>query len=402
MGLSDPPEARRAFWERRRKQVFNFKKATLAILATLALIIGIVPMTAAQSGTGTEFVPDPNNPGWCFIYVDGNQLPGKEGPNLTPCPEVPTRTQPPLVQPTAQPPSFEPGLPVSENCGLDKISTMDESEGGGPRRLEVGGGGTQHVDYYPDRGVNTISYVVGPMEPIIWWGFGSRWEGQCGPDDFDYLADAAGYARGSDWQPGRLNNGHSGLVVDTRTCVLYDTVWNSLREDEQGSRLDFIQDLLETHRASQETIPCDFLTSRDVNAYSVPGAGPVDFVDRNTTSEDGSSQVNPGLDSTSQGGQLGCPKADVKKDPGTITVHGPAIAQPWWNNGEPSFGQEQVRVLIRSGQSVKILDMMGMVYLYKDNSACRANLDAEFANGKGLDQMTIQDLVQEGLARRVD
>ena len=100
------------------------------------------------------------------------------------------------------------GSTVSEVCRLDKVSTINEVSAAGPQRIEVGGGGTQHVDYYPMPGVNSVSYIVTPQEPDIWYGYGSIWEGNgqaC--ESFDWVADATRYATA------RLNNGHSGLVV---------------------------------------------------------------------------------------------------------------------------------------------------------------------------------------------
>lgn len=108
---------------------------------------------------------------------------------------------------------FNPALAQEEEnqCRLDKVGTFAEVGNAGPQRIEVGGGGGQHADLYPARGVESVSYIVPPTEPFIYVGFGSIWEGN-GPScqSFDWVKDATNYAEG------RINNGHSGLVVDLR------------------------------------------------------------------------------------------------------------------------------------------------------------------------------------------
>lgn len=123
-------------------------------------------------------------------------------------------------------------------CRLDKIATWSE-QAGGSYRIEAGGNGIQHIDFYPAIGVKTVSYIVPIREPETWWGFGSAWEGN-GPEcqSFDYVADARGYAIG------RLNNGHSGLVVDLRGTPTVVANVASLGQSE-------IDSLLAVHRQGQ-------------------------------------------------------------------------------------------------------------------------------------------------------
>lgn len=118
---------------------------------------------------------------------------------------TPTATTAPTEAPAQQPTS----------CELDKIGTWSEISSAGPQRIEVGGHGVQQLDFYPLKGVKSISYIVpaiAPNEiPAIYYGYGSIWEGQlpaCA--NFDFVADATNYA-----QP-RLDSGHSGLVIDLR------------------------------------------------------------------------------------------------------------------------------------------------------------------------------------------
>lgn len=129
---------------------------------------------------------------------------------------------------------------------LDKIVTANEDSSGNRERIEVGGGSYQHVDYYPLRGVPTVSYLVGPREvPAVWWGFGSIWEMRmgCDPSAFPWLKDAEGYILGDDHHGNvmRLDQNHSGIVVDLR---------GDKPEIQNFGKLDdaSVKELLELHR----------------------------------------------------------------------------------------------------------------------------------------------------------
>lgn len=106
--------------------------------------------------------------------------------------------------------SFNSSLAQDQQCRLEKVGTFAEVGNAGPQRIELGGGGTQHADLYPARGIKSVSFLVPPTEPLIYMGFGSIWEGDNSPPcaSFDWVKDATSYAEC------RLNNGHSGLVVD--------------------------------------------------------------------------------------------------------------------------------------------------------------------------------------------
>lgn len=246
-------------------------------------------------------------------------------------------------------------------CRLDKIATIYEEAVTEPQRIEIAGHGVQHVDYYPNRGVKAVSYIVAaitpPEVPAIWWGFGSIWEGQL-PEcqDFDWEADAIGYASA------RLDSGHSGIVVDLRsgTPGVIANVAN-LSEEEVAALL------AAHHQGQQGELP--------------------------TTAA-----IEPAL--TTVGAQPGCPPAEDRTyaTPTDVTVAGPAIVHPWWNNGIPTFGQAQVRVLLRAGESATFLQAMGKTYTYQDSDACRANLDNEFTNAN-FPIMTVGELESEGLVR---
>jgi len=346
----------------------------------------------------------------------------------------------------------------AQGCGLREVGpwseVFDSQDVYLPQRIEVGGGSWQHADWYPGPGVRTISYVVAPQEPDLWWGSGQMWTGDCPngtfSDEFDYIADAAGYAHGSDWQPGRLNNGHSGIVMDTSTCSIYDTLWDTFTtEATQTARVTYVNGLLAKHRAGQDPAPCASMSADSIQGYDVDtySAYAVEInvvladvepatVDEPTNDEDLAAQINelqqeiarlqaeaeteapnndatqaiqpdPETDTTAVQPRTNktygrCPKADVERDPGNIRVNGPAIIHPWWNNGKPAFGQTQRRLMLESGESIKMLDMMGLVYLYKNTDACSLRLPDEYENGSSLDEISISKLIKQGLAKRVN
>ena len=131
------------------------------------------------------------------------------------------------------------------SCELDKIGTWSEVASTSPYRIEVGGHGVQAVDFYPNKGVKTISYIVSsiaPSEtPAIWFGYGSIWEGQlpaCA--NFDFVADATNYASA------RLDSGHSGLVIDLRGGQ-FKVVANTANISQKG-----IDALLAQHMAAMD------------------------------------------------------------------------------------------------------------------------------------------------------
>lgn len=258
------------------------------------------------------------------------------------------------------------GIPISMSCKGDKVATFAEVGGAGPQRQEIGGGGGQHVDFYPDRGIKSISYIVPPQKPYRWMGFGSIWEWN-GPEcvNFDYVTDASGYARN------RLGDDHSGVVIDLRGSApkLVANV-GSLNEQQ-------IKDLLAIHNKNQQ--PAITLSSFQVSVGVTPAPAPAA----------GSAAATV------------CPPAKEKTylAPTDVTIKGPAVVLPWWNNGVPKFDQKQIRVRLRSGESASFTQMLGKSWEYQDNAACAGGLDKEFANAAGLDEYTVQDLRGQGLAQ---
>lgn len=287
-------------------------------------------------------------------------------------------SQPPAVAPATSPAT---GLETSKKpetttssvedeqavCRLDKVATIYEVESAERQRIEIGGHGTQHVDYYPDRGVKTISYIVPaispPEVPDIWWGFGSIWEGQL-PEcaDFNWVADATGYAEA------RLDSGHSGVVIDLRVSDPKKQVVANVA----GLSESQIDALKEVHRQGMEGKPPSAAASEPSAAVVEAPSAPV-------------------------AGQPGCPPAEDRTYTADtdVTVTGPAIAHPWWRH---AFDQAQFRVLLGSGETATFLGMQGKTYVYQDTQACRTNMDDEFANAN-FPVKTVDELRDEGLVR---
>lgn len=231
---------------------------------------------------------------------------------------------------------------------MDKIGTFAEIDGAGSQRIEAGGGGWQHVDFYPARGTKSVSYILPPMEPMVWHGFGSIWQcvGNCTADWMK--ADAIGYAGGNampnntaNHDNGRLDQGHSGLVY-----IWNNGTWELVANVANLSQSQ-IDELMSMHKPGMTTP-----SSTNTNTMANP---------------------TPGTSTT--GTVPGCPAA-ASKDYSTatnVTVAGPAIVQPWWS-------KTQYRALVQPGQTVTFNGMKGKVYSYENNAPCVANLPSEFEN----------------------
>lgn len=124
--------------------------------------------------------------------------------------------------PTATPAAT--AKPVANNgpCRLIPNGPWSEVDQAETQGIEVGAAGTEHTDFYTrdDKGnTQAVSYIVPPMPThVIWHGFGNQWEQPLGPEcaNYDWEADTIGYAEGNSSKDGRLDEGHSGLVIDLR------------------------------------------------------------------------------------------------------------------------------------------------------------------------------------------
>lgn len=106
-----------------------------------------------------------------------------------------------------------------------------------------------------------------------------------------------------------------------------------------------------------------------------------------------------GVPTQAGGEQPGCPPATRQDFPiaTDVTFTGPAIVHPWWNNGKPTFGQQQVRVMVPLGTVATIYQMMGKSWTYVQNQACANNLQREFENAAQLPVLSLDKLVEQKL-----
>lgn len=239
----------------------------------------------------------------------------------------------------------------------DKVGTWSEIQGAGPQRIEVGGHGTQHLDFYPAKGVKAVSYIVSTIAnpegvPDIAHGFGSIWEWNPPNCAFDHVADAKQYARA------RLDSGHSGIVVDMRTNP--PSVVANVADISQ----DAINSLLAQHSAAMERGGQPFqLTVTQASAPSV-------------SCDDG-----------------------VRED------RQPVVGQAWIPNGnwrtinfwsnQPGVDQAEHKLLLEPGDNVGLLG--GGASFSWPTTCEQAARDAFDKNG--LEPVTLDELRQQGLVR---
>lgn len=246
---------------------------------------------------------------------------------------------------TYTPPSGQTnGGGTSDVCRLDKVGTW--SEGNNPHRIEVGGHGGQHLDYYPRPGVKSVSYIVDPIPnpqgvPSIVFGYGSIWEGngsEC--DGFDWIADATAYARA------RLDSGHSGLVVHNGEVVA--NVGN-------------------LSQSEIDQLVGNFVTTGSTEGGSAPSA---------TSCKDASREDH---------------------NPVVGKTWSPGPADSWrivnfWTN-EKGHDQAERKLLLQPGDHPAL---RGGGASFSWDSSCESTVKAEFAKNS-LPQVTLSQLKSEGL-----
>ncbi len=195
--------------------------------------------------------------GWGMHKLDNTTSANAADPTASPSASATVATTPtPNPGDKGQPPA------PSAVCRLSVIGPWSEINGANPYRIEVGGGDTQHMDFYPTIGVQSISYIVPPLPrggvAAKWYGYGQMWQGnkqECA--NFDFVKDAVDYARGNaTGQPGRLQQGHSGIVIDLRGGDF------KIVEKPAGWSDDQINALIALHKAA-------------MNPANPPGAGSV-------------------------------------------------------------------------------------------------------------------------------
>jgi hypothetical protein len=257
---------------------------------------------------------------------------------------------------TAPAPAYT-GNVVCKGIWANKANEID---GAGRQRIEVGGGGVQHVDFYPDRGIPSVSYIFAPQDPIEWFGFGSimEWNGnEC--DDYDYVADAMHYASDAPID-GRQDSGHSGIVVDTRDGTIYNAgTWT----DQEVSQF----------LAAVEAVR----TNKDADLSS--------FTQYVRTNAEGEAQ--------------GCPESQhtTYKDAANVTVTGPAIVTPWGTEG--GWGDTQLKIMVtETDGTVTFMNMKGESFQYQNSPACNASLQMEYDNTDRV-HTPLQEVLDSGKAK---
>lgn len=309
-----------------------------------------------------------------FAAACGNGLEDDDPKDPTPTPTASTAppvqpTQTPAASPTAQQtpapaPRTTTVIPASTGVDCrpgDKVGTWSEVSGAGPQRIEVGGHGTQHLDFYPARGVKAMSYIVQPIAnpdgtPNIAFGHGSIWEWNPPGCSYDHVTDATNYAKA------RLDSGHSGIVIDLRV--------NPPQVVANVSNLsqDAVRALLNVHAAAME---------RNGTKLSFSNI---------------SFGSNAAVATTPSAGEC---KAQTKTLPpgSNVTVKAPAIANVWTNKpSPPPWGQAEVKVRIDS--DTELTNVGGTVYEYP--SGC--DVSGDFAKN-GLPEKSVADLRQYGLVK---
>ncbi len=217
-------------------------------------------------------------------------------------------------------------------CRLDKVGTW--SEGNNPHRIEVGGHGGQHLDFYPQyqpARIYAVSYIIDKIAnpdgvPDIAWGYGSLWEGdtpECA--SFNWTTDATAYAEA------RLDSGHSGLVIDLRSNP--PTVVANLRNLSQ----DDIMSLLAIHSAAMRKGESGFEIPIPQMAAAAPAQQPA------------------------QGSAAGSVNCDI----GVKETREPVVGQGWvptgewrvvnfWTN-EPGQDQQERKILLSPGNNAPLM-----------------------------------------------
>ncbi|MBI2031739.1 MAG: hypothetical protein HYT08_03950 [Candidatus Levybacteria bacterium] len=217
----------------------------------------------------------------------------------------------------------------------DKVGTWSEGSIQNPippYRIEMGGHGGQHFDFYPQVGVKAVSFIVDPIAnpdgvPSIAFGYGSLWEWNPPGCTYDYVADATAYARA------RLDSDHSGLVVDLRTSPP-KVVANVVNMSQDAIAALLAQDYAAMQRDGQQFQPGTASTSSNVPAPAPQAQAPAQ--------QQSIQQAQP-----APAPAASCPdgiREDFKPIPGTNWSPGPTdsfrVVNLWSN--WPGFDQTKV------------------------------------------------------------
>lgn len=216
--------------------------------------------------------------------------------------------------------------------------------------IEVGGGDVQHFDFYPKNEVQSVSYIIPPLPrggvAARWKGFGQMWQGnprECA--GWNWVQDATDYARGNaTGQPGRLQQGHSGIVVDLRGGDF------KVVEKPKGWTDDQINALLAIHKAA--------MTAGKTSATSAQApSGKCEAVRQKDASRpDGANSVV------------------------TLGGDGHAYVFELWNPAVE--GGKEMKVLIPAGESRTFTGFGGAIWQYPTSCSAQQVKDDFDHNGK--------------------
>lgn len=218
-------------------------------------------------------------------------------------------------------------------CRLSVIGPWSEINGTAPYRIEVGGGDVQHMDFYPTIGVQSISYIVDSLPrggvAAKWYGYGQMWQGnkhECA--NFDYVKDAVEYAKGNaSGQPGRLQQGHSGIVIDLRGGNF------KIIEKPKGWTEDQIDALIALHKAA-------------MNPANPPSGGSAQGTGTCTNKEGTRADHKPAKDTA----------WDVTPTDSFRVVN------VWSNQRDPNLGD--YKLLLKPGESASLMGGGGAVWSF--------------------------------------
>ncbi|OGH12893.1 MAG: hypothetical protein A2776_00840 [Candidatus Levybacteria bacterium RIFCSPHIGHO2_01_FULL_40_10] len=307
---------------------------------------------------------------------------------------TPVASSTPDTQPVINP--FPSSVGSGGVCKLDKIGTWSEiylnGVYQGAQRIEIGGGGVEHFDFYPAPGVRAVSYITPIGEPVIGLGHGSAWEGY-GPDcaNFDWVADTTRYAKDryindpACTNPVQCrNNGHSGLVVDLRTNppAVVANLGNLSPE--------LITALLTAHqpkvslRGQPMPLPPQASTAQTAPAPVAPAniVPPAPYVPPAPQPQASAPPPPPPAPA------VDCNAQTRKMSTGGMVdsvVSGPAVVTVWTNRGPqrnpqnlalPSWGQQESKVIVPAGETWTFRDASGTINQYR--AGCMDAVNAAF------------------------
>lgn len=153
----------------------------------------------------------------------------------------------------------QPLLPVMGGCALDHLETYESLEDIG-HWVELHGLGWQVFNASVAVDAPLVTYILPATENDTrqWVDHGSLYESQCTPAEVDFVRTAASNFVLND-------ESHSGLIVNTATCQLYDITMDGDAITEE--RAEFIDSTLASIRVNQNVVLCPLITAADAMPF---------------------------------------------------------------------------------------------------------------------------------------